>query len=87
MELQARQTFSNYVNGYELIESAQKSHSEAEDNFTAITEQYKVGLMTLTDLLEAQAQWHTSYSNLIEAKTQYQINRIDYLRATGLLTD
>ena len=85
MELQARQTYSNYIDGYELISSASKAFYEAESNLQAITEQYQVGLMTLTDLLEAQAQWHTSYSNLIEAKTQYKINEVEYLRSVGLL--
>lgn len=85
MELQAHQTYNNYVDGYELIASATKALKEAQDNLKAITEQYQVGLMTLTDLLEAQAQWHTSYSNLIEAKTQYKINKVEYLRSVGLL--
>lgn len=85
MELQAHQTYSNYIDGYELIETAKKALGEAESNLSAITEQYQVGLMTLTDLLEAQAQWHTSYSNLIEAKAQYKINEVDYLRSVGKL--
>lgn len=85
MELQARQTYSNYIDGYDLIVTATKALYEAQSNLTAITEQYQVGLMTLTDLLEAQAQWHTSYANLIEAKTQYKINEVDYLRSVGML--
>lgn len=85
MELQAHQTYSNYVDGYELILTAAKALDEAQDNLNAITDQYRVGLMTLTDLLEAQAQWHTSYANLIEAKTQYKINEVDYLRSVGQL--
>lgn len=85
MELQARQTYSNYIDGYELIATAAKALEEAESNLTAINEQYQVGLMTLTDVLEAQSQWHTSYSNLIEAKTQYKINEVEYLRSVGML--
>ena len=85
MELQAHQAYNNYVDGYDLIETATKALAEAQSNLTAITEQYQAGLMTLTDVLEAQAQWHTSYSNLIEAKTQYKINEVDYLRNVGLL--
>lgn len=85
MELQARQNYNNYIDGYELIESAMKAMDEADSNLKSISEQYQAGLMTLTDLLEAQSQWHTSYSNVIEAKTQYKINEIDYLRSTGLL--
>lgn len=85
MELQARQTYSNYTDGYEMILTAEKALSEASDNLRAITAQYQAGLMTLTDLLEAQAQWHTSEANLIEAKTQYKINEVDYLRSVGRL--
>lgn len=87
MELQAHQSFNNYIDGYELIKSAKKAFQEAENNLEAISEQYEVGLMTLTDLLEAQSQWQTAYSNLIEAKTQYKINRVEYLRNVGLLTE
>ena len=85
MELQARQAYSNYIDGFDLISSAGKAFREAEENLEAITEQYQVGLVTLTDLLEAQSQWHTSYANLIEAKTQYKINEVDYLRSVGKL--
>ena len=85
MELQAHQTYNNYIDGYELIMSALKAMQEAESNLQAIREQYEVGLMTLTDLLEAQAQWQTSYSNVIEAKTQYKINEVEYLRSVGQL--
>ena len=85
MQLQARQTYNNYIEGYDLIATAAKALDEAQSNLTAITEQYQVGVMTLTDLLEAQAQWHTSYANLIEAKTQYKINEVDYLRSVGQL--
>ena len=81
--LQARQAYNNYIDSYELIASANKALTEAQNNLDAITRQYQLGLMTLTDLLEAQAQWHTAYSNLIEARTQYKINQVDYLRATG----
>lgn len=85
MELQAHQTYNNYVEGYGLIESASKALEEAENNLQAISEQYQAGLMTLTDLLEAQSQWQTSFSNLIEAKTQYKINEVEYLRSVGQL--
>ena len=85
MELQARQAYSNYTDGLELIKSAEKAFEEAQLNLQLMNDQYQHGLMTLTDLLEAQSQWQTSYSNLIEAKTQYKINRVEYLRATGAM--
>lgn len=85
MNLQAKQAYSNYVDGFFLIESAEKAFEESEINLKMMKEQYEAGLMTLTDLLEAQSQWQASYSNLLEAKTQMKINEIDYLRSIGQL--
>ena len=85
LELQAHQTYNNYTDGLELIKSAKKAFEEAQQNLELMQSQYELGLMTMTDLLDAQSQWHASYSNLIEAKTQYKINRVDYLRVVGLL--
>ena len=83
MELQSRQAYSNYIDGFSLITSAEKGFAEAELNLKMMKEQYEAGLMTLTDLLEAQSQWQSSYSNLIEARTQLKINEIDYRRSIG----
>ena len=85
MQLEARQNYSNITTGLELISSADKAMAEANENLRMMKEQYEVGLNTLTDLLEAQSQWQSSYSNLIEAKTQYRINQIEYLRSIGEL--
>ena len=85
MELEAHQAYNNYTDGVELIKSAEKAFEEAQQNLDMMQEQYEHGLMTLTDLLDAQSQWHSSYSNLIEAKAQYRINRVDYLRSVGIL--
>ena len=85
MELQAKQAYSNYEDGFSLIETAEKAFNDAELNLAIMKDQYESGLMTLTDLLEAQSQWQACYSNLIEAKTQFKINEIDYLRSIGRL--
>ncbi|MDE6485845.1 MAG: TolC family protein [Duncaniella sp.] len=85
MELEVSQNYSNLITGTDLVKSAETAMLEADENLTLMQEQYEVGLATLTDLLEAQSQWHTSYSNVIEARTQYRIYRIDYLRSTGEL--
>lgn len=85
MELEARQNYSNLVTGTELVKYAETAMSEADENLRRMTQQYETGLSTLTDLLEAQSQWHSSHSNLIEARTQYRIYYVDYLRSTGTL--
>ncbi len=85
MQLEANQYYSNLQTGLQMIDAAKIAIDEADDNLSVMKDRYEVGLNTLTDMLEAQAQWQTSYSNLIEARTQYRINYVDYLRAIGAL--
>lgn len=85
MELEANQNYNNLVTGLSLLRSARTAMDEADENLEIMKRQYGAGLATLTDLLEAQSQWQSSYSNLIEAKTQNRIYRIDYLRSIGRL--
>lgn len=85
MQLEVNQNYNNLVTGTSLVKSAQSAMNEADENLSIMQKQYEVGMATLTDLLEAQSQWHTSYSNLIEARTQYRIYHIDYLRSTGAI--
>lgn len=85
MELEANQKLSNLLTGHDLVKYAETAMREADENLRIMKEQYSVGLTTLTDLLEAQSQWQSSYSNIIEARTQDRINSIDYLRSIGAL--
>lgn len=85
MQLEVNQNYNNLITGTSLLQSAETAMLEADENLKIMKEQYGVGLATLTDLLEAQSQWQSSYSNLIEAKTQYRIYHIDYLRSIGQL--
>ena len=85
MQLEANQNYNNLITGVALVKSAETAMREADENLRIMQAQYEVGLCTLTDLLEAQSQWHSSYSNLIEARTQYRIYHVDYLRSTGEL--
>lgn len=85
MELEVNQNLSNVVTGFDLVKYAEVAMTEADENLRIMNDQYQVGLTTLTDLLEAQSQWHSSYSNIIEARTQFKINCVDYLRSVGAL--
>lgn len=85
MNLEAQQTVNNVITGYTLIESANTAMRQAQLSLDEMKVRYEAGLASLTDMLDAQAQWQTSWSNMIESRTQYQIYLTDYLRATGKL--
>lgn len=66
----------------ELSESAMR---EADENVRLSQQQYHAGLETLTDLLESQALWQKAYESRVNARFQFYLSSVDYLRASGLL--
>lgn len=85
LELQTRQAAISLEDGWALISAAERALSQADENLRVMHNRYTEGMATLTDMLDAQNQWHQAHSDLIEATTQYQINYTDWLRTTGSL--
>ena len=61
--------------------------SQAEENLQVSKNRYEVGLETITNFMEAQAQWQKAWSDWIDARTELRLNETYYLKATGRLTD
>lgn len=85
LELQVRQAISNLRTGTALVQSARSALKQAEAALESTSTSYSLGLASITDLLDAQSQWHTAKADLIEAYTQLRINLIDYRAATATL--
>ena len=85
LSIQVRQAILNVTDGYVQIETAERGLTQAKENLRVMRDKYEAGMATLTDLLDAQAQWQQAESNLIEAKTQYCIYKTEYLKAVGRL--
>lgn len=85
MSIELRNAFNNLHSSKSLIVTAEAGERDAAEALRVMTDRYEVDMCTLTDLLEAQSQWHSARSNVIEAKTQYKIYETDYLHAAGLL--
>lgn len=85
MELQKRNAEKNLTASYAMIATAKKGVDQANEALRVMQDRFEVGMCTVTDLLEAQSQWHQARSNLIEARAQYKIYETEYRRAAGLL--
>ena len=85
LSLQVQQAIRNVQDGYKMIETASLALRQAEENLRVTRNRYNESMANLTDLLDAQSQWQQSYSNYIEAQSQYKIYETEYLRATGEL--
>ena len=58
---------------------------QAAENLKISTEQYEVGLETLTDHMEAQTLWQKAWAQNVESKAQLRLNETNYLKASGQL--
>ena len=85
LNIELQQAIQNIADSYNLVETANIGMSQAAENLRNMQNSYDVSMCTLTDLLDAQAQWQEAYSNQIEAKTQYKIYESEYMRVSGQL--
>jgi outer membrane protein TolC len=85
MDIEIQQAYSTYQNTFLLIDAASESLEEARENLKLAQDNYEMRMGTVFDVLEAQAQWQEAYSNDIEARTNYKIAEIEYLKVIAQL--
>lgn len=85
MELELAQARNNMDEAQKEVQLTQRSLAQADENLRQTASQYKNGMATLADNLEAQALWQTAYENHVESKFQDYLMRTKYLKAAGLL--
>lgn len=61
------------------IETTEKSKSQAQENYKVTMDNYKAGVATMADLLEAQALYQAACDSVVDARCQYQIKLSKYL--------
>lgn len=67
------------------VQMAEEALVMADENLKVNRDFYTFGKSLLTDVLLAQTQWQKSYSEVIDAKTDYKIKESYYQRASGKL--
>lgn len=85
ISVEIRQAIQNLNDGFTMVAVARTAMDEADENLRVTRARYATSMATVSDMLDAQSQWQQSYSNLIEAQTQYKIYETAYLKATGRL--
>lgn len=87
MLLEAAQARFHVEDASARVVFTRKSLTQAGENLQVSKNRYEVGMETLTDYLEAQAQWQKAWSDWIDAKAELRLSETYYLKATGRLTD
>jgi len=85
MELEIAQAHFNLKDALARVEMTMLGLEQADENLKVSKDQYELGMETLTNHLEAQAQWQKAHADLIEAKGDFKINETRYLKSIGIL--
>lgn len=87
MLLEISRSRYNVENALTRVQLTRKSLFQAEENLQVSKNRYETGLETITNFMEAQAQWQKAWSDWIDACAELRLNETYYLKATGKLTD
>jgi outer membrane protein len=83
LALQIEKGWTDVTQAYEQVQLMQITASQAEENLRVTQDSHINGLVTVSDLLEAQAIVVETDDKLIEAKTKYRLAIATYLQYTG----
>lgn len=81
--LQMQQVKNELNNAYKQIRIAQESIEQASENLRLNNDFYKVGTVTLSDVLDAQSLLQQSRDSYVDVYSEYQHKRFEYLLVTG----
>ena len=82
MEMQTNQAWFNLQQSSLRINMAQTALSDAEANLKITQDYYEAGLVTLSDLLEAQTMLKNSRDELSDSRIEYRLNLVRYKQLT-----
>lgn len=83
LNLQMEKAWSDVKEAWKQIEIMKETALQSEENLKISKTSYDSGVVTLSDLLEAQALVQETADKLIDAQTQYKLAITAYLQVTG----
>lgn len=81
--IRMQNTWNDLNDAYKQIQIARLSIEQADENLRLNTDYYTAGTCTMSDLLYAQTLYQQSRDRYVEACTQYEVKKREYLQATG----
>ncbi len=87
MQLELTQALNNLDEAQLECRLADTSLEQAEENRRVSAEQYKQGLETLSDHLEAQTLWQQAWQTKVDARFRLYLEWVAYRKANGTLVE
>jgi outer membrane protein TolC len=81
--LQMEKAWQDLTDAYKQVSLSEEAKAQAEENMKVNADSYDNGLITVSDLLEAQALLRQAKDQLTDAKTSYRMKIVGYLNVTG----
>ena len=85
LRLQIEKAYQQLTESYQQINVAGTTLKQAQEHLNVVTDNWKAGIMSTSDLLEAQAKYQESKDNLVDAQSTYQLRKTYYLQAIAAL--
>ncbi len=83
MTLELMQSINAYYESQAEVILMERTVEQAEENLRQSGKQYASGMETISDYLEAQAQWQKAMSDLVEARSNQRLAYVQYCRCRG----
>lgn len=81
--IRMQSAYTQLCTAYQQVDIAKKSIEQASENLRLEQDFYEAGTSTMSDLLKAQSLYQQSHDDYVDAWTEYQVKRLEYLQATG----
>ena len=85
IQLQIQKAYTELEESYLQIEVAESAVNQASEYLKVSTDNYDAGIISTSDLLEAQALHQEALDRLVDAQSVYQIKRIQYLQSIAMI--
>jgi outer membrane protein TolC len=85
IKLEVQQGWNTYLEAFKKVDFKKTSLEQAKENLRIMEDKFDEGMITPSDLLEAQALWQEAYSGLIEAKAELRTKEIEIKKISGQL--
>ena len=81
--LQIQKTWNDLDEAYKQIEVANETIRQAAENLRINSDNYKGGIVNISDMLEAQAMLQQAKDQLSDARASYKVKLVSYMQVTG----
>ncbi len=86
LQIAMKDAWDNLTASYRKMENAAESMGQASENLRLNENYYKVGVTSITELLDAQTLYKKACDQFVAAYSDYRVRYTEYLKATGQLT-